>query len=286
MKKILITGANSYIGTSFEKFIKKNAPNEYIIDTIDMVGDSWKQKDFSTYDTVFHVAGIAHQKETADNAHIYYKINRDLVFEVANKSRHEGVRQFVFMSSMSVYGCEEGIISKNTTPAPKSCYGASKYEAELMLRDIEGEKFKVCIIRPPMVYGNGCKGNFNVVCKMVNRIPVFPYVKNHRSMIYVDNLSAFVKMVIDKEISGTYMPQNKEYTQTSNMASIIANALGKRLYMSRFLGCLVVLSKPFLSLSRKAFGTLKYEDVEAFDFSYCVVGMVDSYILSVCDKED
>ena len=64
MKKILITGANSYIGMSFEKYIKQNYPLDYTIDTVDMMDGSWREKDFSDYDSVFHVAGIAH----SDNA--------------------------------------------------------------------------------------------------------------------------------------------------------------------------------------------------------------------------
>ena len=126
MKKILITGANSYIGTSFEKYIKENYPNDYIVDTVDMIDDSWREKNFSGYDSVFHVAGIAHQKETKENAHLYYEVNRDLAIETAKKAKSDGAKRFIFLSSMSVYGMDTGVITRETEPNPKSNYGKSK----------------------------------------------------------------------------------------------------------------------------------------------------------------
>ena len=128
MKKILITGANSYIGTSFEKYLKENYPDEYIVDTVDMIDGSWREKSFAGYDSVFHVAGIAHQKETKKNAHLYYEVNRDLAVETAKKAKSEGVKQFIFLSSMSVYGMDTGVITKETKPNPKSNYGKSKFQ--------------------------------------------------------------------------------------------------------------------------------------------------------------
>ena len=122
MKKILITGANSYIGTSFEKWLAK-FPNKYLINTVDMKSEAWEEKDFSEYDVVFHVAGIAHVKETKKNQDLYYSVNRDLVYKTAEKAKAEGVRQFIFLSSMSVYGVENKIIDKNTPLKPSSNYG-------------------------------------------------------------------------------------------------------------------------------------------------------------------
>lgn len=159
MKKILITGANSYIGTSFEKYMAQ-WPEKYQVDTVDMIDGTWREKDFSGYDTVFHVAGIAHQKETQENAELYYKINRDLAFDTAVKAKTDGVKQFIFLSSMSVYGLETGVITKETVPTPKSNYGKSKLQAEELLNGLADETFKVAILRPPMVYGKGCKGNY------------------------------------------------------------------------------------------------------------------------------
>lgn len=268
MKKILITGANSYIGVSFEKYMQKYS-GEYQIDTLDMLDNAWRDKDFSEYDTVYHVAGIAHRKETEENKHLYYEVNRNLAVETAKKAKAFGVRQFIFLSSMSVYGMDTGIITKETLPVPKSNYGKSKLQAEEQLHMIKDDNFIVTIIRPPMVYGKNCKGNFQSIIKLVKKLPVFPKVKNKRSMIYIDNLSSFVKMCIDKELSGLYFPQNRQYVQTTDMAKIIADKIGKKLYMSFLLGLGIKICMPFLLIVQKGFGSLIYKDTEEFEYAYC-----------------
>lgn len=280
MKKILITGAQSYIGTSFENYIGK-WPEEYSVDTVDMIDGTWRDKDFSEYDVVFHVAGIAHKKETKENASLYYKVNRDIAVETAMKAKEAGVKQFIFLSSMSVYGMNTGSITKETVPFPKSNYGKSKLQAEESIIALSDDRFKACVLRPPMVYGNGCKGNFQTVVSIVKKLPVFPKIKNERSMIYIDNLSSFLKLCIDKELSGLYFPQNKEYVKTVDMAKNIAIKLEKKRYFSYLLGFGVFLLRPFVSVAKKAFGTLKYIDTEEFDFSYCVVDNDESIRRSI-----
>lgn len=270
MKKILITGANSYIGMSFENYLNKNYPNDYQVDTVDMIDGTWKNKDFSEYDVVFHVAGIAHQKETKENAPLYYKVNRDLAIETAQKAKKEGVSQFVFLSSMSVYGMETGIITKETIPSPKSNYGKSKFQAEEKLAELRDNKFKVAIIRPPMVYGEGCKGNYQFLTKVVKKSPVFPKVNNQRSMIHIDNLVEFVRIAIDEQLSGVYCPQNQEYVNTKEMAAYIAKKLGKKIYFSYLGGLAVIIFRPFMGVLKKAFGTLIYKETEELNFKYCI----------------
>ena len=271
MRKILVTGVNSYIGMSFENYLKNNFPGEYEVGTIDMTDSMWHEKSFSGYDSVFHVAGIVHQKESNKNAEDYYKVNHNLTLKVAQKAKENAVRQFIFLSTMSVYGMDQGVITKHTEPHPKSHYGKSKLLAEQDLLSLNDEKFKVAILRPPMVYGKHCKGNFNSVLKIVKYSSVFPRVSNARSMIYIDNLSSFVELVIRENLSGIYMPQNDAYTQTSEMAKIISKHLGKRLFLSGFLGVCVRMTMPVLKISQKAFGSLIYRDCEDFDFSYCTV---------------
>lgn len=270
MKKILITGANSYIGTSFEKYIKEHFPNDYTIDTVDMIDDGWKKKDFSVYDVIFYVAGIAHQKETKENADSYYKVNRDLAVETAEKAKTDGISQFIFLSSMSVYGKDTGVIKKDTVPAPVSNYGKSKLEAEEKICTLKSESFRVAVLRPPMVYGEGCKGNYQTVVKIVKKLPIFPNVNNKRSMIHVDNLSSFVEMAIRKELDGLYFPQNKNHVSTKALAKNIATSMNKKIYMSFLCGLAVYIFRPFVKKLKKAFGSLIYVDTEEFDFSYCV----------------
>lgn len=281
MKRILITGANSYIGTSFEKYIKENFRDDYIVDTVDMIDGSWREKSFSGYDSIFHVAGIAHQKETKKNAHLYYEINRDLAVETAKKARTDGVKQFVFLSSMSVYGMDTGVITKDTKPAPKTHYGKSKWQAEQELSLLADDNFKVCILRPPMVYGKGCKGNFNGVCNLVCKLPIFPYAKNQRSMVYIDNLSSFVKMSVDTHLSGVFFPQNRDFISTMDMAKGIAKAKNKKIYFGYIIGFAVVVLRLFYPTAKKGFGSLIYKDTENFGFSYITTENEESFIRSV-----
>lgn len=281
MKRILITGANSYIGTSFETYIKENYPDEYVIDTIDMIDEGWREKSFSGYDSVFHVAGIAHQKETKRNAPMYYKVNCDLAIETAKKAKAEGVKQFIFLSSMSVYGMDIGVITKETLPNPKSHYGKSKWQAEQEVSSLADENFKVCILRPPMVYGKGCKGNFNLVRKFVEKIPVFPRVRNCRSMIYIDNLVSFTKLCVDDQLENVYFPQNREYVATMDMAKGIACAINKKILFENLTGWGVCMLRLFYPTAKKSFGSLIYRDTDDFDFSYVVVENEQSFVDSV-----
>ena len=272
MKKILITGANSYIGTSFEKYLKEEFPNDYMVDTVDMIDGTWKEKSFCGYDVVFHVAGIVHIKETVENAHLYYEVNRDLTFNVAKKAKDEGVGQFVFLSSMSVYGKDVGVITKNTVPQPRTHYGKSKLQAEEMISKLSDNKFKICILRPPMIYGDGCKGNYQFIEKIVKKFFIFPRINNARSLIHIDNLVSFVKMSIDLNLDGIFFPQNREYVATITLAKEIADKLNKRIYFSVICGIVVSILKIFSSKFRKAFGSLIYKDTEDFDFIYCKEG--------------
>lgn len=258
MKKILVTGANSYIGTSFEKYMQQ-WPEQYQVDTVDMIDGTWREKSFAGYDVVYHVAGIAHIKETEENAHLYYEVNRDLAVETAQKAKKDGVKLFVFLSTMAVYGLEEGAITQDTIPTPKSHYGKAKYEAELQLNALTDEGFAVAIMRPPMVYGEGCKGNYQSLIKFAQRMPVFPDYQNKRSMIHVDRLAWFVKGLVDSGESGLILSQDEQYVCTCRMVKGIADSMGKKMVMLKVLNPAVSLAKRFTTAGKKAFGDLYYE---------------------------
>lgn len=256
MKKILITGANSYIGTSVENWLAKE-PDKYKVDTVDMRDDSWKDRSFSEFDVVFYVAGIAHIKETKENRSLYYKVNRDLAYETAKKAKLEGVKHFIFLSSMSVYGIEIGVIDENTPLKPNTNYGKSKLQAEELISSLMSDSFNIAILRPPMVYGKGCKGNYPKLARLAVLTPIFPKIINHRSMIYIDNLSEFIKLLIDDCSSGLFFPQNSEYVCTSEMVRLISEVHGKKIYMTELLNPLLRLLK--VSTVNKVFGNLVYE---------------------------
>jgi len=276
MKKILITGKNSYIGTSLEDWLMRE-PDKYKVDTVDMKDGSWKDDDFSSYDVVFHVAGIAHIKETRDNQDLYYKVNRDLAYETAQKAKQDGVEQFIFLSSMSVYGIENGVIDKSTLLKPNSAYGKSKVEAEELINKLEDDSFIVSTLRPPMVYGKVCRGNYPRLVGLALKTPLFPKVDNKRSMIYIDNLTEFVKQLIDNRSGGLFFPQNTEYVNTGEMVRLIAEVHGKKIVMTKLFNPLLRLLN--VSTVNKVFGDLVYDmSMSEYENDYRVCGFRDSII--------
>jgi len=285
MKKILITGANSYIGTSFEQYIQKHYPDEYLVDTVDMIDGSWREKDFSVYDTVFHVAGIAHAdtgKVSEERKAFYYKINTDLTFETAQKAKNDGVGQFIFMSSAIVYGesapiGQRKVITADTVPTPANFYGDSKLQAENAILPLQDEGYQVVVLRPPMIYGKGSKGNYPTLSKFARKLPVFPYVNNERSMLYVENLCEFVRLMIKNGESGVFHPQNSEYSNTADLVKMIANTHHKRICVIKGFGWALKLLSHFSGLVNKAFGSMSYDmGISAYKENYQVCSLEQS----------
>lgn len=279
MKNILITGTNSYIGKSLENWLMKEE-SMYEVDTISLKDQSWKEKDFKDYDTVVHAVGIAHRKETDENKDLYFKINRDLAYEVAKKSKLDGVKQFILLSTMSVYGLDDGIIDKNTKLKPKTSYGKSKLEAEKLIKELEDDEFHIVILRPPMVYGKGCKGNYPRLAKLANMTPIFPDIKNKRSMIFIDNLSEFIKLLIDNRESGLFLPQNNSYVVTSDMVQMISKANNKKILTTKLFNPILYLGINMSKTFRKVFGTLIYDE------ELLIMHRNDRYDYEVCSFEE
>lgn len=266
MKRILITGSNSFVGTSVLRWLAK-WPDKYDVATIGMRGDEWRNLSFRGYDVVFHVAGIAHSDagkiRQADQLK-YHLINTQLTIEAANKAKADGVKQFIFMSSSIIYGesaplGKRKVILRETVPSPANYYGESKLNAEIGIQALNDESFRVVIIRSPMVYGKNSKGNYSILAKMALKLPLFPKVENERSMVYIDNLTLFIQQIIDNEESGIFWPQNSQYTNTSQMAFLIAKAHGKHLRMTGIMNWLLYVLRIFTGLVDKAFGSLVYD---------------------------
>jgi nucleoside-diphosphate-sugar epimerase len=260
VKKILITGKHSYIGTSVERWLLSDL-TKYSVESIDMKGQDWKKADFSNYDVVFHVAGIAHISAEPKMKDLYYQVNRDLAIETAKKAKAEGVKQFIFMSSIIVYGessSSERIIDINTIPTPSNYYGDSKLQADEFIRKLESEKFKVVILRPPMIYGKNSKGNYPKLARVAKKIPIFPDFDNHRSMLHIDNFCEFFKLMVDYDETGLFFPQNSDYVKTSRMVQLIREVNGKKTLMTKKFNWLIRLLFNFGTI-RKLFGNLMYD---------------------------
>ena len=259
MKRILITGKGSYIGESVKEYLMQY-PESYDVDIIDTIGLVPTAEIFRGYDVVFNAAGIAHIKETKQNRALYYKVNRDLAIDIAKSAKAAGVKQFILLSTMSVYGKTVGHITKRTRPHPVNAYGRSKLLADIAIKKLSDDSFKFACLRPPMVYGKGCKGNYQLLRRFALISPVFPYIENKRSMIYIGNLCEFVKGCIDRERAGLFFPQNSEYVCTTDMVKNIAEANGKKIAIVKGFSLLIKLCP--LNLVKKVFGDLTYDKVD------------------------
>jgi len=256
-KRVLITGENSYIGSKFQEYTTKYYD---AVDAIDMCTDDWKNFDFSAYDVVIHVAAIVHKQEKSYTQQQYYEVNTKLASDVAKKAKSEGVSQFVFLSTMSVYGVMNGVITKDTLCKPFNDYGKSKLQAEMLLNDMCDDSFVVSILRPPIVYGKGCKGNYNELSAFARKMPFFPDYNSQRSMIYIDNLCEIIKLCIDNKLSGVFCPQDSDYINTSHMVQLIAGANGRKIRLTKFFNPFITLAlKMRIRVVQKVFGSLTYE---------------------------
>ena len=280
MIRVLITGANSYIGVSVEKWLMKT-PEQFHVDTVDTMNDAWKQVDFSLYDVVFHVAGIAHVDPKPEMAPLYYKVNRDLTVEIARHAKECGVKQFVFMSSKIVYqsskDLKDHVVTLQTEPKPNDFYGDSKLQAEKGLNELSCDSFRVANLRPCMIYGPNGNGNFSRLVWLAQKTPIFPAWHNKRSMLYIDNLCEFVKQILLNLCEGTFYPQNKELVDTVDIIRYFSKKYNHKIWISKlFNPCVWVIAK-FLKPVNKMFASSYYDPtMSKYDFEYQIVGFEES----------
>lgn len=280
MIKVLITGAGSYVGESVRKYILATS-KDFEIDAVDTFEDHWKQADFSKYDVIFHVAGIAHVDPKPSMAPLYYKVNTDLTIEIAKKAKELGVKQFIFMSSGIVYHASKSmkgnVITPDTEPNPNDFYGDSKLKAEKGLQELACPAFKVAILRPPMIYGPNCKGNFLRLGWLATKTPLFPNWHNQRSMLYIDNLAEFVRQIILREKEGFFYPQNKEYSDTVEIVRYFAKKYNKKIWISKVFNPFVMIGSWFLPQVAKMFADSYYvQEMSKYEFDYQRVSLEDS----------
>ena len=262
MKRVLITGSSGFIAGHLRRRL------EEFKEAYDVGGMSLRAPDaldagLSGWDCVVHTAGIAHVRPGEEMAAEYERVNRDLTLAAAGRAKADGVRQFVFLSSMIVYGPppRAGLrrrIGTDTPTLPENAYGRSKLEAEAGLRALADEDFRVAIVRPPMVYGKGGKGNYNALARMAVKLPAFPDFKNERSILYVENLAECLRLIIDGNLDGLFHPQDERIVSTSELAAEIARAHGRRIALLKCLSPAVRLlgrGGP----ARRAFGDMAYE---------------------------
>lgn len=284
MKKLLIIGAHSYIGRAVAEYLSQ-WPEDYAVTLVSASDGSWKEASFEGYDAVLHTAALVHQpggKTDPAQWERYEAVNTTLAIAVAQKAKQAGVRQFIFLSTASVYGLDAPLgkpitITAQTPLKPKDHYGLSKLKAEEGLRDLESEKFKLAIVRPPMIYGRGCKGNYQKLAALAKKLPVFPDVPNQRSMLYIGNLTEFLRLILEDEASGIYCPQDREYVNTCDMVKKIACCHGRRILMVKGVTWALRLLRPVTPAVDKAFGSLCYDrELSRYPRDYQIVDLADA----------
>lgn len=277
MRKILILGANSYIGTSFENYIKENYPEGYEIRRTSLRGTAWQQEDWSGYDSILNVTGKAHADITTlteEQKQEYYTVNCDLAVEAAKKAIADGAGQYIYLSSIIVYGDSSNSrkpvrITADTRPNPSNFYGDSKWQAEQRLQEVFAEKSgtHLVILRLPMIYGNGCKGNYKTLIKLAEKLPIFPTFPNERSVLRIEHLAEYLRRLAEEGGEGLFWPQDEEYRSTPDMVFELAQIAGRHITPAAWLNPFVRLAFYFPGkpgkLARKAFGTLTIERQKA-----------------------
>ena len=218
--KLILTGSSGFVGKQFMSAMN----DQYQIKPVSLITTKIDDIDFNKIDTIVHLAGMAHQMQEIDEK-IYFEVNRDLTIALARKAKKNGVKHFIFISTVKVYGDNNTMTSlnENSSCSPSDPYGQSKFEAEEGLKQLETGTFKVAIIRPPLVYGKYVKGNLQRIMGLVEKLPVLPFdgINNARSMVYVGNLIKLIEVIMIKTASGVFIAGDREPHSTTKLVSLI-----------------------------------------------------------------
>lgn len=269
---ILILGKDSYIGNHLDSWF---SAHDHQVEQLDVRSDDWRDFDYSYFDTIIHVAGIVHRQDCKD-WNLYKRVNTDMPIEIAAIAKSQGVKQYVYFSTMGVFGKDkalrQNIIDINDRPKADSMYSKSKMLAEEGLEKLNDESFRVAFVRPPSVYGKGCKGGYiSGFTMIVRKLPLIPcaYRSARQSFIYIDNLCECVRLIVENRLTGVFCPQDDEIPNANELFEAIAHGLGKKYHQSRFLGRLMQIVS-FIPLVKKAYGGIEYSrslsDIEGFNY--------------------
>ncbi len=259
--KILIIGKNSYIGNHIDEWLSRH---EHEVMQLDVLTDEWKKFDYSPFDAIVHVAGIVHRPDCNDWG-LYERVNTNMPVSIATMAKEQGVKQYVFLSTMGVYGLNKelrkNVVDKDTPLISESLYGKSKRLAEKGLFKLQDGTFTVTCVRPPSVYGKGCRGGYITgFTSIAKNLPIVPYAypEVKQSMLYIDNLSELVRLLIEHRISGAICPQDDIAVSANEILSAICEGIGKKYRSSRILGWFVKLVS-FMPIINKAYGGIEYD---------------------------
>jgi nucleoside-diphosphate-sugar epimerase len=257
MNKILLTGANGYLGSRFLNQYK----NKYSFEKFSLLTQKLENINFDSIEILLHCAALVHQK-IEHPYEKYYEINVDYPVKLAKLAKQNGVKQFVFISTIAVYAEDEKKLDENTICDPITPYGKSKLESEKQLLELNDNNFTVTIIRPPMIYGKNAPGNIDSLVRLVKKIPIIPLcrIENKRSFISIQNLCHIVDEVITQQESGIFLASDDEPLSTSKLIELMAKNLDKKIYLLKipFFESLLKILKP--SFHKRLYGSLEIDN--------------------------
>jgi len=228
--KIIVTGASGFVGKNYINLNKNHQ-----IQAVSLSKSELFSFDFQGCEVLLHLAALVHQMHGAPEGE-YFKINSDLAFATAQKAKKEGIKHFILLSTVKVYGestTNKIPLNEKTDCHPEDAYGKSKLEAEKRIFGLEDENFKVAIIRSPLVYGTGVKANMFNLIKLIDKMPILPFgnITNKRSFVYIENLIALIDRIITTRASGIYLARDSENLSTTELTLAISKALNKKRVM-------------------------------------------------------
>lgn len=224
MKRIAVTGITGFVGKRLMEYDK----NVFELVPISLRSSDANTMNLSGIDAIVHLAGKAHQMQPIDDS-IYFEVNYELTRSLAGAAVKQGVKQFVYISSTKVYGDDQREVLDETSGChPTDAYGASKWKAEQYLQTLQSATFNVAILRPPLVYGPGVKGNMLRLLHLANKNYPLPFGNsgNRRSMVFLDNLIELINAIIVKNASGVFIAGDLEPIATDRLLQLIRKELG------------------------------------------------------------
>lgn len=293
---ILIIGKNSYIGNHIDEWLSDKG---HKVVQLDVLTEDWQNYDYSPYDSIVHVAGIVHRPDCKD-WNLYKSVNTDMPLAIASKFKAQSTKfkagqkiSYIYFSTMGVYGVEKklgaSVVDAQTQMTSESPYGKSKLLAEQGLSKLQDKNFDVAFVRPPSVYGKGCRGGYITGFKSIaSKLPIIPDAYNNavQSFVYIDNLCECVRLIVENHLSGGFCPQDDEIPNANRLFEVICKGIGKKYRASKFLGfCLRLVS--FIPLVKKAYGGISYaralSDIKNHD--YVVVPFAEGMKRTVQNNE-
>jgi len=282
--RILLTGSTGFIGSYF----LENYSSKYDIKSFSFRNDNFQQLELNGIDTIIHLSALVHQMGGATQEE-YDKINVQQTLDLAKKAKKNGVKHFIFMSTVKIYGEETEIpYTENSECLPQDDYGKSKLEAEQVLQELSDDNFIVSIIRTPIVYGKGVKANIQNLIKLVQKIPILPLgkIKNKRSMVYIGNLCHLLDVLIKKQIKGVFLVSDDTPVSTTKLIELIVNALDKKLYLIKVPFFRLILKKLKPSVYSRLFESLEIDNKHTRELlNYKNKFSIEDGIKRMCSKK-